>query len=68
MALTWLSWANNSNPYPKLFWETTWFQEIPHNSFGGLLLMLPEPKEICLCVVKHKADANFNVSFLVTIK
>lgn len=29
--------------------------------------MLPEPKEICLCVMKHKVDANFNVLFLVTI-
>lgn len=68
MALTWLSWANNSNPYPKLFWKAAWFQEIPHNTFGGLLLMRPEPKEIRLCVVENKGDAKFNASFLVMIK
>lgn len=59
MALTWLSWANNSNLYPKLLWEATCFQEIPHNSSGGVLLMRPEPNEICLCVMKHKGDAKF---------
>lgn len=30
--------------------------------------MLPEPKVICLSVRKHKDDAKFNASFLVTIK
>lgn len=30
--------------------------------------MLPEPKKICLSVVKHKGDAKFNASFLVMIK
>lgn len=65
MALTWLSWTNN---YQKLFWETIWFQEILHNCFGDLLLMLPEPKELCLCVIKHKGDAKLNLSFFVMIK
>lgn len=68
MALTWLPWANDSNPYPKLFWEASWSKGIPHTTVGALLLVLSEPKMICLCIVKCGVGADFNMSFSVTIK
>lgn len=30
--------------------------------------MVPEPKEMCLYVMKPRADAKFDASFLVMIK